>query len=139
MLEVGALPVEGDKEPTHALLDAFPSSKLALIEIDPDLCEKLNSSARPGMRYYPCALGRTEEVRKLYVTQWSACTSLYEPDERYADVFNLLDVMRLREISETQTISLNTLQQRQHLGALDFIKIDVQGAELDVFQGGTDA
>ena len=139
MLEVGALPIEGETEPSHALLEAFPGSKLALIEIDPDLCEKLNRSAPPGMRYYPCALGRTEELRTLYLTRGPACTSLYEPDERYADLFNLLDAMRVREISDVDTISLDTMQRRHALGALDFLKIDVQGAELDIFQGGTAA
>lgn len=137
MLEIGARPVDG--EPFNTLLDTFASSRLAAVEIDPALCDKLNAEARPGVRYYPCTLGRTEETRVLHETVNPACTLLYEPDERYADLFGLLDVMRSRATREVRTTSLDTFVREHDLGPLDFIKIDIQGAELDVLQGGAGA
>jgi FkbM family methyltransferase len=136
ILDIGALPLEGLIEPVHALLDQFPSSRISALEIDPALCEKLNREARPGIRYYPCALGRREEKRFLYETAHSMCTSLYEPDERYIAAFNNLDDQRLVRRSEVETVSLDTFVRTHDIGALDFIKMDIQGAELDVLKGG---
>ena len=139
LLDIGALPLAGQTEPYHQLLGAFPSSRLSGFEIDPDLCAELNRKAAARVRYYPCALGRTEETRKLYNTVHPMCTSLYAPDENFADLFNQLDVMRLKNTSEVTTTSLDRFAHDQVLGAVDFVKIDVQGAELEIFQGGSSA
>lgn len=136
MLDIGALPLEGHTERFHQLLETFPSSRLSGLEIDPRLCEELNRKAPAGVCYYPCALGKTEEKRRLYETAHPMCTSLYPPDERYADLFNGLDVTRLKRTSEISTISLDRFVHDYGLGAIDFVKIDVQGAELEIFQGG---
>jgi hypothetical protein len=66
------------------------------------------------------------------------CTSLYPPDERYADLFGNLEDMRLKRTSEIETISLDQCVRDYALGEIDFIKIDVQGAELEIFRGGID-
>ena len=139
LLDVGARPVREGREPFHDLLDIFPSSRLSALEIDPAVCEKLNGDARPGVRYYPCALGKTSETRPLYETTYSICTSLYPPDERYIEAFNNLSVMELKRVSEVETVDLDTFIRGHGLGALDFVKMDIQGAELDVLQGGQSA
>jgi len=137
MLELGALPLGGAAEPFHALLDLFPGSRISAFELDPALCAELNAKARPGLRYYATAVGRAEEPRTLYQTRHPMCASLYEPDERYADVFHHLDVMRLKAKSAVSTVSLDRFVRDNALGSIDFIKMDIQGAELDVLQGGT--
>ena len=136
ILEVGAAPPGREREPFHALLDIFPGSRITAIELDRELCDALNNEAAAGLRYYPCALGRADEMRTLYETVHPLCTSLYEPDERYPDAYSALDVMRVRSSREIRTASLDTFAREQGLDAVDFIKIDVQGAELDVFEGG---
>lgn len=136
LLELGALPIGGEPEPFHALLGLFPSSRIAALEIDPAVCEDLNRKAPQGMRFYPCAIGRTEESRTLYETVHPMCASLYEPDERYAELFNNLDVMRLTSTREIRTISLDAFAREHAIGRLDFIKMDIQGAALDVLRGG---
>jgi FkbM family methyltransferase len=135
VLEIGARPV-GDVEPFHALLDLFPASRMSALEIDPALCDELNRSAPRGQRYYSCALGRTEEARTLYETVHPMCASLYEPDERYDRAYHDLDVMRLKSTSEVRTTALDTFVRDNRIGPVDFIKMDIQGAELDVLQGG---
>ena len=137
VLDIGALPLEGETEPYHQLLAAFPSSRLSGFELDARLCAELNSKCAAGVRYYSCALGKTEEKRALYNTAHPMCTSLYRPDERYADLFGKLDVMRLQHTSEITTTSLDRFIVDNEIGPVDFIKIDVQGAELDIFEGGT--
>ena len=137
IVEVGAVPLDGPAEPFHALLEIFPQSRVAAIEIDPALCAELNARAPPGMRYYSAVLGRADELRTLYETWHPTCTSLYEPDERLADVYDRLDVLRLKSKSTVRTMSLDRFVSDNGLGSIDFIKMDIQGAELDVLQGAS--
>lgn len=137
ILDIGALPGAHETPPFHALPAVFPSTRISGIELDPGLCKTLNAQAPQGLRYYASALGSTEEERTLYETVHHMCSSLYEPDERYADLYDGLDVMRLRSKRTVRTVSLNTFAREHALGALDFIKMDIQGAELDVLRGGS--
>jgi FkbM family methyltransferase len=139
VLDIGAAPLAGETEPYHRLFDAFPSARLTGFEIDPRMCAELNNKAPAGVRYYPCALGRADENRRLYDAVHPMCTSLYPPDERFADLFGALDEMRLKGTSEITTMTLDRFARDHALGAVDFVKIDVQGAELEIFQGGLDA
>lgn len=136
ILEVGARPV-GENEPFHRLLEALPGSRVIAIEVDSALCAELNRQARPSLRYYPHALGRTEETRPFYEAMHPMCSSLYEPDHAVLDRYHGLEVARLKSVGTIETVSLDTFSRRHELGPIDFIKIDIQGAELDVFAGGT--
>jgi FkbM family methyltransferase len=135
-LEVGALPINSEEEPFHRVLRYFPSSRLLAFEVDPVLCEKLNATAAQGVRYHAVPLGRAEETRVFHETRHPMCGSLYAPDERYADAFNGLDVMRLDKTCEVRTASLDKFAADHGVEGVDLIKIDVQGAELEIFQGG---
>ena len=139
MLNIGALPLKGAAEAYWQLLDDFPASSLSGVELDPTLCEELNRHAAARVRYYAGAIGKTEERRPLFKTAHSMCTSLYRPDERYADLFHDLEDARLKSVGETATVSLDRFVTDHGIGEVDFMKIDVQGAELDVFQGGANA
>lgn len=137
IVELGAVPVAGHPEPFHKLLQFFPASRISAVELEPAVCEQLNLAARPGMRYYPQAIGRSEEQKTLYVTADPMCTSLYEPDERYLDRYMNLEGMRLRRKTSVRTVSLNAFVADNGIGPIDFIKMDIQGAELDVLQGAS--
>ena len=139
MLNIGALPIKGAAEPYWQLLDIFPAARMSGVEISPQLCAELNRHAVPGARYYPGAIGKTEERRPLYKTAHPMCTSLYRPDARYADLFHDLDDTRLKSTGEIATVSLDRFVADNAIGAIDFLKIDVQGAELEALQGGATA
>jgi FkbM family methyltransferase len=139
MLNIGALPMKGAEEPFWQLLDMFPASSLAGVEIDAQLCGELNRHARARVRYFPAAIGRTEERRALYQTAHPMCTSLYRPDARFSDLYHDLESARLKSVGEIATVSLDKFVADNALGAIDFLKIDVQGAELEVFTGGAGA
>ena len=42
----------------------------------------------------------------------------------------------LKAVSAIKTESLDYFTAKNNIGPVDFIKIDIQGAELDVFRGG---
>ena len=139
LLEVGARPIGGPPEPTHKLLETFPGSRLTAFEVDPDLCQQLNGSSPPYVRYLPHALGSADETRPFYITEHPMCSSLYPPDERWAGMYHNLDYMRLKQAAQIATRRLDGVLAEANLPAVDFIKIDVQGAEVDIFRGAAEA
>jgi len=139
ILEIGARPLDNSSEPFHCLLDLFSGTKIYAFEVDQNVCEKLNQSARQGLRYYPIALGCKEEYRLFYETNHPMCSSLYKPNDALSSLYNNMEVALLKSVSSICTVSLDYFVRENKIFPVDFIKIDIQGAELDVFQGGTSA
>ena len=137
IIEVGALKIQDQDEPFYELLDYFPSTKIIGFEIEKKICEKMNSQAKEGVKYYSHALGKDNEQRKFYITQNPMCSSLYKPNEELIKLYNNFEVAYLKKETEIETISLDYFVEKHEVGDIDFIKIDVQGAELDVFKGGS--
>ena len=136
ILEIGALQLKNSKEPFYQLLEYFPSSEIIGFEIEKELCDKMNSKASKGIKYYSCALGEKNEKKRLYNTKNPMCTSLYKPNEKLIRLYNNLDVAYLKNETEVETIALDTFIKKNNIDEIDLIKIDVQGAELDIFKGG---
>ena len=139
IIEIGALKLNKENESFYELLDYFPSSKIIGFEIEKDVCEKMNSESLKGIKYYPYALGKANEKRKLYITQHPMCSSLYKPNETFNKLYNNLEVTNLKDEIEIETITLDYFIDKHDIGNIDFIKIDVQGAELDIFKGASNA
>ena len=135
IIEVGAHPYGGKEELFYRLLDFFPNSKVNAFEIDETECQKLNKLSKNGVQFFPYALGYKEEVRKFYETNHPMCSSLYEPDIELLKLYHNLEVAYLKNISEIKTVSIDKFMETEKIKTVDFIKIDIQGAELDVFKG----
>ena len=135
--EIGANSYGNKEEPFHKLLDFFPDSQILAFEVDKNECDKLNKSSKKGIKFFPNALGKKKENRKFYETNHPMCSSLYEPNEKLLRLYNNFSVAYLKNITEIKTISLDDFIKEQNIGLIDFIKIDIQGAELDVFHGAT--
>lgn len=135
MLEIGGVPLSNNPEPFHRLVDLFPGSEVFAFEVDKAQCDKLNQSSKPGIKFFANALGQTEEVRPFYETQHPMCSSLYEPNEKLLKLFTNFEVVHLKSVSQIETVSLDFFTKENNIAPIDFIKIDIQGAELDVFKG----
>jgi FkbM family methyltransferase len=84
----------------------------------------------------PFGLSNRIGERKLYVTKAPGCTSLYPPNTKLLKHFPEVDRF---QVVATPIIKLETIDhliENKQLHEMDFIKIDVQGAELDVLKGG---
>lgn len=136
ILEIGAVPLGGEPERFYQLLDLFPGSQIIAFEVDKYLCEQLNKTSRPDVKFFATALGRTEETRAFYETRHPMCCSLYKPNEKLISLYNNFEVAYLKSVGSIETVSLDHFAKQNNIGSVDFIKIDIQGAELDVFQGG---
>ncbi len=139
ILEIGALQIKDKTEPFHQLLDCFPGSMIIAFEVDEILCEELNKKAKPNMKYFPVPLGRTEETCSFYETVHPMCSSLYKPNEELINLYNnMMEAAKLKSVNYINTESMDFFTKNNDIKVVDFIKIDIQGAELDVFMGGID-
>jgi len=136
ILEIGALNL-GKKEKFYDLLNYFPNSEIIGFEVDKNICKKMNSVSKVGVKYFPFAIGKKKEIRKFYETNHPMCSSLYKPNHNLLSLYNNMEVSFLKEESEIETIDLDTFVSENKIGNVDFLKIDVQGAELDIFKGAT--
>ena len=136
IFEIGALPLRKEGEPFHFILDVFPNSRIYAFEPDKTLCDNLNTAAKKGLEYFPCALGRQNQTAYFYMTNHRMCSSLYRPNEALLKLYNNLDVMMISSIDTIETITLDDFCRDHGIDDVDCIKIDVQGAELDIFRGG---
>ena len=133
---IGCRPNEdGASEPFEIILEYFPGSEVIGFELDKELCEKLNKESQNGFKFFYQALGLKNERRRLYNTMDPFCSSLYEPNEKLLSKYQALEGMRLKNVSEIDTVSLDHFCFENKIEKIDFIKIDIQGAELDVFKG----
>lgn len=117
------------------------TSVLDVTAFEPELaeCERLNREADSlpyPIRYMPTALGReTRDSVPFHVTQWPVASSVLRPNPEFLRSFP--DAERLFSVREVEKIALTTLDEvaRREGVAADCLKVDVEGAALDVLIG----
>jgi len=112
-----------------------------MVGFEPDTveCKRLAENDRTGgrVRFLPYALGGARARRTFHMCQQPRCSSLYPPNERFAASFahGIAESMRLVSTTEMDVMPLDEISATEHLRP-DCLKVDVQGAELEVLQGG---
>lgn len=104
-----------------------------IIGFEPDK-RTLNNVLQENGKVLPVALSGTNDRRALYLTRKPECSSFYKPNRSYLDLFpnkGRWDIVG-EEVFECHT--LNSL--KNEIGNPDFIKIDTQGSELEILEGG---
>jgi FkbM family methyltransferase len=99
-------------------------------------CEKLNATYGPqGHTYLPYFVG-DGSPRTFYLTRHAASASLYEPNLPLVAKFQTL--AEAYEVMRTEPVQTRRLDEIEQARPADLIKLDTQGAELDVIRGGTE-
>jgi FkbM family methyltransferase len=108
-------------------------------EPDPVECARLNHEAESlpyPIRYLPTGLWReSADALPFHVTNWPVASSVRTPNAAFLDSFPRAG--KLFAVREVQTIaveSLDDVARREDL-VIDCLKIDVEGAALEVLQG----
>ena len=133
ILDVGASTHGLHTEP-YATLMQIELAQVTGFEPNPLECQKLNDMYQDSKayRYYPEFVG-LGGAATFYETNWFMTSSLYKPNASVLSRFHELEnVVQLVAQHAVNTVSIADLPD---LPELDMIKIDVQGAELDVFKG----
>jgi FkbM family methyltransferase len=109
--------------------------RIFCFEPDQKECSRLNSEAPSHVKYIPCAVGATSGSAVLYETKLGASTGLYRTNMDYFG--RLLNRDNAIVVAE-HSVNVRTLEEviaEYEIPAPNFIKIDVEGAEVDVLQG----
>jgi FkbM family methyltransferase len=133
ILDVGAALIE--RPPYQSLVDAG-HGKIFGFEPNQQECERLNREYGNPHRFLPFFVGDGRPA-VFHETNWTATGSLYEPNSRLLEKFqNLAEVVAPVAKHAVNTTRLDDVAE---IGDVDFIKIDVQGSELAVFQNASRA
>lgn len=114
-----------------------PSAELYGFDPDEDECNRIRDmNTDPNLHIISQALGRHCGPQTLYLTQEPACSSIYPPHPLFTDIFPELHCARQVGTTQIELITLDHWATEASVSCIDFIKLDVQGAELDVLMGG---
>ena len=130
IVDVGAQRLEGEEDVHRPLLR---SGRCRVIGFEPQEGEHEDRHRQDGdWTMLPYALGDGTRAT-LYETVWSPTSSLYEPDMDLMNDFAALP--EFCEVVSTRELDTHRLDDVLGQGPVDFLKLDVQGAELDVLRG----
>lgn len=118
-----------------------PGLSIYGFDADEDSCRESNQELAKREinwqeKHIPLALSDSIGESTLYVTNDPMCSSLYLPNEPYLKRFQgLPELVNLDFSIEIETTTLEAFCAEENITEIDFLKIDVQGADLKVLQG----
>lgn len=132
-VDVGALALSGDLDPWVQWAQIGCAEVLGFEPLK-EQCADLNDQAQKSgtsMRYLPWALGDGNEYT-LHITNSPMTSSLFPPARSTVDLFPALgELMQVVKQEVLQTHRLDDIIEAQYT---DFLKLDVQGAELMILE-----
>jgi FkbM family methyltransferase len=131
IVDIGAMSLGEDMDPYSRLANATPCDVYGFEPVVAEF-EKLRASAKPGRHYLPYFIG-DGSARTFYECNFPMTSSLFEPNTALLAKFqNLEELVRVQKTYPVETTRLDDIPE---LEGTDFLKVDVQGAELLVFEG----
>ena len=105
-------------------------------EPEPGEFQKLNARTDQRHAYLPYFVGNGRPGI-FHRCRYNGCSSLYKPNVQLIDLFTSIGASRNGnfEVLGTTEVTTKRLDDIEEITACDFLKIDVQGAELDVLEG----
>jgi FkbM family methyltransferase len=123
---------------SRVLLNAFPEAKAYAFEPNPMYRELLEIYAREDARFYPQYLALSDHSGRadLFITESPGNTSLLSPGARLKEIDP-----RGSEVRERRSVEIVTIDEwakRNNDLAIQVMKFDIQGAELQALRGGVE-
>lgn len=119
------------EEPSYQSLVSRGAARIFGFEPNVAECERLNALYGPPHRFFPYFIGQGG-YEIFHETTWNLTGSLFEPNHDLNEKFHALaEAVTLVARHPVKTTRLDDVEG---IDDIDFIKIDIQGAELSVFQ-----
>lgn len=134
IVDVGAMDV-GEAEPWSGLVETGAATLIGF-EPNPPECDKLNAAAGPHARYLPHAIG-DGGTHTLHIGAAPMTSSMLPPDPAVMQQFHAL--WELCETTGEIPLETARLDDLDDVRPMDFLKLDIQGAELMALKAGTAA
>jgi FkbM family methyltransferase len=131
VVDIGASPIDG-MPPYKGLLDAG-LCQVTGFEPQPEQLARLNQLKGQQELYLPYVLG-DGSMHSLQVCRSVGFTSLLEPDPASLALFEYYQP--LGQVLAREQVQTRRLDDVEEIECIDFLKIDIQGSELSVFQNG---
>jgi len=115
------------------------------VEPDKDECERLNRTTRSrrspwrSLRYIPVGLAREEGRRDLYISRHRGSSSMLGALPGVACRYMRKENFTVEKTVTVDTLGFDDALTRFGIGSPAYIKIDVEGMEKEVFDGGAGA
>ena len=106
-------------------------------EPDPEEFENLLQKKRDNDTVFNSALFDREGEIKLYLTKAPGCSSVFRPNTRFLEQFPEAERYEVVDEQKVSAATLDSVVSKNAIRDIDFLKIDVQGAELAVLNGAT--
>ncbi len=132
IVDIGANPIDGEP-PYRPMMAAKHLCRVTGFEPQQDALNALLTKKGQNERYLPYAIGNGSE-QTLNICQVSGMTSLLTPDKNMLQTFGIF--AEFGRVIEQIPISTRTLDSIDEIVHLDYLKIDIQGGEMDVFKHG---
>jgi len=100
-------------------------------------CERLNKLFK-NWEFINGFVWKEKSKKKFYITKFSASCGLYPPDEQFWKRTDGMKNLEVVDEIDVETDSLSNFISSSKIKDFDFMKLDVEGAELDVMVGGLD-
>lgn len=135
IVDVGAMDIgETGALPWQPLVDKGLAQVIGFEPVEAE-CRRLNDKALAHQRFIPCAIG-DGGTHRLRVTQYPACSSIFEPNLPFLSLFQDLEgLFRVTGELDVATRRLDDVAELREAGC-DYLKLDIQGAETAALRGG---
>ena len=131
IVDAGANPIDG--APPYRAMLAAGLCEVTGFEPQADALARLEKSKGPHERYLPYVLGDGNR-RSLNICQLEGMTSLLVPDPDHLALFNLFPIWGT--VKSQIPVTTRKLDDIAEIAHLDFLKMDIQGAEREVLAHG---
>ena len=135
VLDIGAM-IEGEVRYGRLLDEGL--AEITGIEPNSEERARLEKEGPKNCTWLPYFLGNGDDAT-FHITLYRGCSSLFEPDPAVIDQFQTIGATQPGgnfHVVGTEPVKTTRLDDVEELPAVDYMKIDVQGAELEILRHG---
>lgn len=131
VIDIGANPIDGD--PPYKTMLENGLCRVTGFDPHPEALARLMAAKGAHETYLPYAVGDGGE-HQLRICRGFGFASLLQPDAK--TLMHFPNFSELGRVLERIAVTTRRLDDIAEIGAIDLLKIDIQGSELSVFQNG---